>query len=145
MKKTIEQLSIFVENSQGRMAEITQVIADAGVDIRALSVADTSDFGILRLIVNQPDAATKALQAAGVMVSITEVIAVGIEDKPGAFSHVISLISKAGINIEYMYAFISRTDNQAFVIMRVDDCTAGTEALEKEGISLLTSEQVYDL
>ena len=92
MKKTIQQLSVFVENTKGRMAEITKVIGEAGVDIRALSVADTSDFGILRLIVNDPEIATKALQDAGMMVSITEVIAVGIKDAPGAFAEVVSII-----------------------------------------------------
>lgn len=144
MKQTIEQLSVFVENTQGRMAEITQVIADANVDIRALSVADTSDFGILRLIVDKPDVATKALQQAGIMVSITEVIAVGIDDKPGAFSRVVSVISDAGINIEYMYAFISRSDNKAFIIIRVEDCNAGIESLKNADVTLLTADQVYE-
>lgn len=145
MSKTIQQLSVFVENSKGRMAEITQAIADAGVDIRALSVADTSDFGILRLIVDQPELAVKSLKEAGMTVSLTDVIAVGIDDKPGAFAKAVGLMSKNDINIEYMYAFISRSDGKAFVIMRVDDTEKGIEALTRENVYLLDPEEIYSM
>lgn len=141
----IKQLSVFVENKLGRMAEITGVIGDAGVDVRALSIADTSDFGILRLIVDQPETALEALRSAGITVSLTDVIAVGIEDRPGAFAKAVKIMSDAGIGIEYMYAFISRSDNQAFVIMRVEDPQKGIEAMEAHGIKLLQREDIYDL
>lgn len=141
----IKQLSVFVENKTGRMAEITGVIADAGVDIRALSVADTSDFGILRLIVDNPDKAVAALQEAGLTVSLTDVIAVGIPDKPGAFSRAVRVLSDAGMNIEYMYAFVSRKENQAFVILRVENPLRGAETLKAHGIDVLSSEDVYNL
>lgn len=140
----IKQLSVFVENKLGRMAEITGVIGDAGVDIRALSIADTSDFGILRLIVDKPDVALDALKKAGVTVSLTDVVAVGIEDKPGAFAKAIKIISDAGIGIEYMYAFISRSDAQAFVIMRIEDPGKGAEIMKQNGIRMLASEEIFD-
>lgn len=140
----IKQLSVFVENKLGRMAEITGVIGDAGVDIRALSIADTSDFGIMRLIVDKPDVALDALKKAGVTVSLTDVIAVGIEDKPGAFAKAVKIISDAGIGIEYMYAFISRTDSEAFVIMRIEDPDKGAEVMRKNGIKILCSDEIFD-
>ncbi|MFV0400083.1 MAG: ACT domain-containing protein [Oscillospiraceae bacterium] len=143
MSNTIQQLSVFVENSKGRMAEITKVIADAGVDIRALSVADTSDFGILRLIVDQPEKAIQSLKTAGMTVSLTDVIAVGIDDTPGTFARAVSIMSDADINIEYMYAFISRSDGKAFVIMRVDDNDRGIKALSDAGVRLLEPKEIY--
>jgi len=139
----IKQLSVFVENKLGRMAEITGIIGDANVDIRALSIADTSDFGILRLIVDKPEEALLVLKENGITVSLTDVIAVGIEDKPGSFAKVVKIMSDAGISIEYMYAFISRSDNQAFVIMRVEDPGKGIDALETHGIQLLCREDIY--
>lgn len=140
----IKQLSVFVENKLGRMSDITGVIGDAGIDIRALSIADTSDFGILRLIVDKPDDALEALKQAGITVSLTDVIAVGIEDKPGAFAKAVKIMSDAGIGIEYMYAFISRSDSQAYVIMRIEDIDKGIEAMQKNGIKLLSSNEVYN-
>ncbi|MCL2033442.1 MAG: ACT domain-containing protein [Oscillospiraceae bacterium] len=139
----IKQLSVFVENKIGRMAEITGIIGDANVDIRALSIADTSDFGILRLIVDKPEEALLALKENKITVSLTDVIAVGIEDKPGAFAKVVKIMSDAGISIEYMYAFISRSDDQAFVIMRVEDPDKGIAALNGQGIKLLCREDIY--
>ena len=107
----IKQLSIFVENKAGRLAEITAVLADAGIDIRALSVADTTNFGILRLIVDKPDEAERILREAGLTVSLTGVIAVGIPDRPGGFAAAMRALADASIDIEYMYAFISRGKN----------------------------------
>jgi len=141
----IKQLSVFVENKKGRMAEITQAIADAGVDIRALSIADTSDFGILRLIVNKPDDAIKALKEAGLTVSLTDVIAVGVEDKPGAFAKAVKVLSDNNLSIEYMYAFISRSNDQAFVILRVEDPQSAVAALQKKGFEILDTDSIYNL
>lgn len=104
----IKQLSIFVENKAGRLAEITAVLAEANVDIRAISIADTSDFGILRLIVDHPDEAVEALKKAGMTVSLTSVIAIGIHDRPGEFAKAMRILADEHIAIEYMYAFISR-------------------------------------
>ena len=104
----IQQLSIFVENKSGRLAEITEILGRANVDIRAISVADTSDFGILRLIVDKPQDAVKALKEAGLTVSLTRVIAVGIDHRPGEFAKAMRILADADISVEYMYAFISR-------------------------------------
>jgi len=140
----IKQLSIFVENSVGRMAEITKAIGEAGIDIRALSLADTSNFGILRLIVNRPDEAAEKLKEAGLTVSITNVIAIGIDDRPGAFSDVLAVLAKAGANVEYMYAFVSRYENRADVILRVGDDGKGLKALTDAGITILDAKTLYD-
>lgn len=100
----IQQLSIFVENKSGRLAEITQTIADANVDIRAMSIADTSDFGILRLIVDKPEKAVEAFKKAGMTVSLTSVIAIGLDDAPGEFAKAVKILSDNGISVEYLYA-----------------------------------------
>ncbi len=140
---SIKQISIFVENKSGRLAEITAVIAAAGIDIRALSIADTTDFGILRLIVNKPDEAEAALKAAGLTVSLTNVIAVGIPDQPGGFAVAMKALANAAIDVEYMYAFISRDEGRACVILRVENNDAAIEVLRKNGIEILDSDRIY--
>ena len=140
---SIKQISIFVENKSGRLAEITAVIAAAGIDIRALSIADTTDFGILRLIVNKPDEAEAALKAAGLTVSLTNVIAVGIPDQPGGFAVAMKALADAAIDVEYMYAFISRDEGRACVILRVENNDAAIEVLRKNGIEILDSDRIY--
>lgn len=138
----IKQLSIFVENKSGRLAQITKTLADANVDIRALSIADTSDFGILRLIVNRPDDAVEALKDAHLTVSLTEVLAIGIEDKPGEFYKAMEALNQEHIGIEYMYAFISRDEGRANVILRVDDNSKAIDVLLRGGFTLLSSDQI---
>ncbi len=138
----IKQLSIFVENKAGRLAEITKTMAEAGIDIRAISVADTSDFGILRLIVDNPDKAVESLRAANMTVSLTEVIGIGIQDKPGEFAKAMAVMAAADVTIEYLYAFISRDQGKASVILRVDDNDKAIEALQRQGIQLLSSEAI---
>ena len=141
----IKQISIFVENKSGRLAEITAAIAQAGIDIRALSIADTTNFGILRLIVDKPDEAEAALKAAGLTVSLTNVIAIGIPDQPGGFAAAMKALSDAGVGIEYMYAFISRDEGRACVILRVENNDDAIRALRDGGIELLTSERIYTM
>jgi len=141
----IKQISVFVENKMGRMAEITKTIGEAGVDIRALSVADTSDFGILRLIVDRPEEAVESLRKAGITVTLTDVVAVGVDDIPGGLASAIEAIANAEINIEYMYAFISRTGGKAYVILRVDNIESAATALEQRGIQLLSGEEIYNM
>lgn len=141
----IKQLSVFVENKSGRLAEITSIIAKANIDIRALSIADTTDFGILRLVVDKPDEAEKALKEAGLTVSLTSVIAVGINDKPGGFAGAMKVLSEKEISIEYMYAFVSRAADRAYVIMRVKNSDAAAAALAENGYELLTEESVYKM
>ncbi len=142
---SIRQLSIFIENKPGRVAQVTEVIAKAKVDIRALSIADTSNFGILRLIVNKPDEAVDALKKANITVSITSVIAIGIDDSPGEFSNVARILADKGIEIEYMYAFIGRDKNRAFVILKVEEEDKASEVLKRNNVSILTTEQIQGM
>ncbi len=141
----IKQISIFVENKKGRLAEITETLAKAGANIRALSIADTTDFGILRLIVNKPDEAAAALKESGITVSITNVIAVGINDVPGAFSVPMRILADAEIDVEYMYAFITRKSEKAYVILRVADNDAAAKVLLDNGVELLDEEGFHSL
>ena len=141
----IQQLSIFVENREGRLAQITEVLAAAQIDIRAISVADTSDFGILRLIVNDPGQAVKALKAAGMTVSLTDVIGIGINDRPGEFSKAMRILADHHITVEYMYAFISRDEGRACVILRVEDNAGAVKALQEGKIEILSEEKIYSL
>ena len=137
----IQQLSIFVENREGRLAQITEVLAAAQIDIRAISVADTSD----RLIVNDPGQAVKALKAAGMTVSLTDVIGIGINDRPGEFSKAMRILADHHITVEYMYAFISRDKGKAFVIIRVDNDEKAMEALRDAGVVLLSAEEIHGM
>ncbi len=139
----MKQISVFVENKQGRLADITKILADNQIDIRALSIADTTDYGILRLIVNHPEKAIDILKDAGMTVSITNVLAVGIPDQPGGFANAISVLSDAGMGVEYAYAFITPADGQAYVILRVDDNERASSILQAGGINLLSQEKLF--
>ena len=141
----IKQLSVFVENKSGRLAEITETLAKANVDIRAISIADTSDFGILRLIVDRPEAAVEALRQGTMTGSLTTVIAIGITDKPGEFAKAMRVLADANVGIEYMYAFISRDQNKAYVLLRVDDNERAVECLQSSGIEILTAEEIHGM
>ena len=141
----IQQLSIFVENKSGRLAEITEALAQSDIDIRAMSVADTSDFGILRLIVDKPEEAVVAFREAGMTVSLTSVIAIGVHDKPGEFAKAVRLLDDNDIDVEYIYAFISREKGKAFVILRVNDEDRAIDLLSKSGFTLLTAEEIHGM
>lgn len=141
----IKQLSIFVENKPGRLAEITSVLEKNNIDIRALSIADTKDFGILRLIVNNPDVAESALKEAGYTVSLTQVIAIGISDKPGGLAKTMSVLYSNHISVEYMYAFLSKSDDTAFVILRVENNEKAIEVLQNNGLQILESSSIYSM
>jgi hypothetical protein len=141
----IKQISVFVENQPGKLAEVTKAIGDAGVDIRALSIADTSDFGILRLIVDKPDVVETALRAREVAVTLTDVIAVGLDDKPGALFRVIEILGEQGVNVEYMYAFLARQEAKAFVILRVEAVDEAIRIPTGQGVTLLAASEIYGL
>ena len=138
----IKQLSIFVENREGTLVTVTDAIAKAGVDIRAMSVADTNDFGIFRLIVTDIDKAKQALDEADAFVSITEVVAVALEDKPGALAKVVKILADSNINIEYMYAFITVSKQFAYVVLRVADNAETEKILVDNGIKLVTEDDM---
>ena len=139
----IKQLTIFVENTPGRLTEIFEILAEEGIDIRAVSVADTADFGLMRLIVDKPDAARDIMRKNDIAVSLTDVIAIGSPDKPGAFAKALRVLSDAGMDIEYMYAAISRSSGTANVIMRIEDGRKAVVALEAAGVRLLSPGDVY--
>ncbi len=141
----IKQLSVFVENKSGRLADITSIVAKAGIDIRALSIADTTDFGILRLIVNKPDEAEKALKEAGLTVSINKVIAVGIPDQPGGIAETLTAIAHKDVGVEYMYEYVARNSDHAYFVMRVADNEKAVAALKEKGFELLTEDAVSKL
>ena len=142
---TIKQISVFAENRRGSLAQIASILAKENIDIRALSVADTTNYGILRLIADNPDAAQKALNQAGFAVSQTDVVAACITDQPGGLAAVLDCLDKAGLEVEYVYAFISRDADQAYVILRVEDTAKAASVLEKAGIKVLSGEEVYGL
>lgn len=142
---TIKQLSIFVENKPGRLSEITEILEKNNIDIRALSIADTTNFGILRIIVDNPDKAQDALKDAGFTVSLTNVIAIGVDDRPGGLSRVMHCLFEASISVEYMYAFISKEEKSAYVILRVENNEKALEALRKNDVPILTSADIYEM
>ncbi|MCI9406305.1 MAG: ACT domain-containing protein [Oscillospiraceae bacterium] len=140
---TMKQLSVFVENKPGTLAEITGILGENSIDMRALSVADTERYGILRLIVDHPKEAEAALKEAGFKVSLTDVIAIAVSNQPGGLSQALRYLAKAGIAVEYMYAFVSQKADTAYVILRVQDNAKAVKALEEGGIPIVRGEEVY--
>jgi hypothetical protein len=141
----VEQISIFLENRAGRLAEISRVLGEAGVNIRALSLADTSDFGILRLIVSDNDKAKAALKEHGFTVGKTNVVAVEVEDKPGGLNRILEILSRENINVEYMYAFVHHSGENAVIIFRFDDIDGAVKLLVNNNIKVLEGDTVYTL
>ena len=133
---SVKQISIFLENKKGRLAEVTKTLADNRINIKALSLADTSDFGMLRLIVDKPDACCKVLKSGGFVVQETEVLAVEVEDRPGGLSRVLALLDANSINIEYMYATIEKKADRAAVIFKTADRSKTEKVLSSNGINL---------
>ena len=141
----LKQLTIFVENKQGSLVDITDTLAEKNVNLRALSIADTQDFGLLRLIVNDNDAAVSALSDKGYVLKVTEVVGVKIGDQPGKLSKALSVLAQAGVNVEYLYAFMARTERHAYVVLRPTDNSAAESALETAGFHLITDTDIDKL
>lgn len=141
----VEQISVFVENRSGRLAEVTQALAEADINIRAFYLAEAGDFGILRLIVNDIEKATKVLKGSGFTVSKTEVIAIAVPDNPGGLARILNKIKDKGVNVEYMYAFVEKSTENAIVIFRFDEISKAVDILKNEGIKILKGEEVYSL
>lgn len=139
---TAIQISVFLENKSGRLAEVTHTLADGGVNIRALSLAETIDYGVLRLIVDDPKAAKEALNRAGFTVTETEVIGVEMPDRPGGLAGVVDLLTAKGLNIEYLYAFVGRRGENAVVIFRIEDVQSAVSALQEGGLHILSAEEL---
>ncbi len=141
----VEQISIFLENKAGRLAEVTAILRDANVNIRALSLADTTDFGILRLIVNNNQAARDALKKEGFTVGTTDVIAIKVNDSPGGLNDVLDPLTAKGINVEYMYAFANPQGNNAIMVFRFDDLDRAISILNEKSIKIIKGKDVYNL
>ncbi|ADW16270.1 ACT domain protein [Desulfobulbus propionicus DSM 2032] len=141
----VEQIAVFLENKSGRLAEITRILADNDINIRALSVADTADFGILRLIVDKVDLAKDVLRAGGFTVGKTNVVAVEVPDRSGGLASVLKVVNEVGLNVEYMYAFVNKSGANAVLIFRFDDMDKAIEVLQANGFTLLTGAQICAL
>ncbi|MEF3253994.1 MAG: ACT domain-containing protein [Deferribacterales bacterium] len=141
----IIQISIFIENKSGRLFEICDLLGKNNLNIRALSLADTSDFGILRLIVNEPEKAYKLLKENGFTVGKTEVIAVEVPDVPGGLASVLKVLSDNNVNVEYMYAFVEKSRDFAVMIFRFDEIDAALTALGEAGIKTIEGSKIYGI
>jgi hypothetical protein len=138
-----EQISIFLENKAGRLSEVTRIFEEGRINIRALSLADTSDFGILRLIVNDNEKAKRLLKENDFTVRSTEVVAVEVPDKPGGLHQILMALAKAGVNVEYMYAFVRQSGQNAVLIFRFDNTAAAAEVLRREGVQVIDGQDLY--
>ena len=141
----LKQLTIFVENKQGTVVAVTDTLANHSINIRALSIAETEGFGILRLIVDNETAAEKVLAEEGYLINITDVVGVKIGDAPGKLSAALKVLNEAGINVEYLYAFMARTERHAYVVLRVENNADAESALEAAGFHLITEADVNKL
>ncbi len=139
------QLSVFIENKPGRLAAALEVLAKGSVDISALSLADTSEYGILRLIVNDADTAKKVLREAGIIVKITKVLALSMNDVPGGLSHILDIFAQNNINVDYMYAFVGKQSGKAITVVKVSDADAAEKALAEADINTAGAKDIYRL
>ena len=141
----VEQISVFLENRAGRLAEVTKTLAENQINIRALSLADTSDFGILRLIVTDNEKAKDALKAKGFTVGRTNVVAAEVGDRPGGLHTILEMLNAGGVNVEYMYAFVTQSGRNAVLIFRFDRTDQAIEVLHKNNVRILSGEEIYSL
>jgi hypothetical protein len=141
----VEQISVFLENKPGALAEVTRILGEAGVNIRALSLADTKDFGILRLIVNDNEKAREVLGRKGLTVRKTEVVAVEVPDRPGGLAEILKVLSEASINVEYLYAFVQQSGENAIIIFRFDEIDRAIAVLSEKKMRILEGKKVYAL
>jgi hypothetical protein len=141
----VEQISVFLENKTGRLAEVAGILSEAGVNIRALSVADTSDFGVLRLIVNDSQKAKETLRTHGFTVSKTNVVAVEVPDQPGGLYRILSVLNTAGFNVEYMYAFVQQRGDNAVMIFRFEKIDEAVAVLSENGVTVIDGNSLYAL
>lgn len=141
---TVKQLSVFVENKKGKLKDIVNAISGSNVNIRAMSIADTKDYGILRLIVSDIEKAKKAL-TDDCLASVNEVIAVGLNDEAGSLADILNILGENDIDIDYLYAFTARTDNGAYVVLRVEDTNAAEAVLAEKNVSMLSDDDLKNI
>ena len=142
---TVKQISVFVENKAGKLAEFTKVLGKYNINMRALSLADTRDFGILRLIVDDPYTTSCVLRDENYVFSITKVLAVAVPDEPGSLNRILAILGENGINIEYTYAFNHKSQGMACMIFRVEDNDKAVEVLKKEGVRVIDQEHLHEI
>ena len=142
---SIKQLTVFVENKQGAMVSITDTLAQNNINLRALSIAETESFGILRLIVNDVDTAKRTLEEKGYLIKVTEVVGVKIGDAPGKLTAALDVLDKSSINVEYLYAFMARTEKHAYVVLRVENNESAEAALINAGFHLIEESDIAKL
>ena len=130
------QISVFMENKKGRLASVTKLLGDHGIDMAAACIADTADFGILRCMVNKTDEALKLLQSEGYMANVTEVLAVEVPDQPGGLERVLTVLDENGVSVEYMYSFVRSKGDCALILFRVEETARAADVLTKNGIKL---------
>jgi hypothetical protein len=140
----LQQVSVFLENKPGRLSIPCKALADAGINLLTLSLADTQQFGILRLIVRDWQRAKEVLEKAGCVARVTEVVAIEVADRPGGLAGVLEIIEQAGVNIEYMYAFTFRSEDKAVLVFRFDDPDQAIEILQAKGVNVIGSVELYD-
>jgi len=141
----IKQISIFLENRKGRLYDVCSLLGQKDINIRALNVAETESFGILRIVVNKPDIAAKVLKDAGVVANVTDVIAVEVEDRPGGLADILKALADEDVNIEYMYGFVEKASDKALMVLRFDDADKAVKALQKHKIKIVTEQGVREL
>jgi hypothetical protein len=141
----IKQISIFLENRKGRLYDVCSLLGQKGVNIRALNVAETESFGILRVVVDKPEAAIEALKLADITARITDVVAVEVEDKPGGLADILKVLSDAAVNIEYMYGFVEKSSDKALMVFRFDDVDKAAAILKKHNIKVVGEQGVREL
>ena len=142
---SVRQISVFLENKKGRLAEVTETLEREGLNMRALSLADTADFGVLRLIVDDVDRCLVVLRNAGFVAQVTEVVAIEVEDKPGGLNQILRVLDAAAINVEYLYAYVEKRKAAAVVICKVDDRGKTVSALQKAGIATISADVLQSL
>ena len=141
----VKQISVFLENKPGNLAQVTKILEENNIDISAVSIADTTEFGILRMIVDKPEKAESVIKSAKFPVSTTEVLAVEVSDKPGGLNNALQVLKEAGISIEYIYSFIKRNDDKALILFRVEQSVKAVKVLQSAGIRLYTNDEINSL
>jgi hypothetical protein len=141
----ITQISVFLENKKGRLFEAAQILGQAGVDIKALTIAENEDFGVLRLVVDKPTHALEALKAQGFVASLTDIVAVEVNDHPGGLAEVLAVFNENDLNVEYMYAFVEKTAGKAILVFRFDDLDKAVSVLTKNNIRVVGKKDIEGL
>lgn len=141
----VKQISVFLENKSGRLAEVTRTLREKSIDIRALYIADTTEYGILRMIVDKPEDAQAVLAESGFTVNSTNVIAIAVPDRPGTLDDALEILSDSNISVDYLYAYVGRASSDAIVIIRVENPQLALDKLEQTGIRVLSTREVYGI